>query len=68
MVPELKGDAIKKNNRKIDNEDRRNIETQTNEKDSHNLAETEVGKIMQIEEIEADPGEKKDDQYNQQPE
>jgi hypothetical protein len=38
MEPELKGDTVKKDNRKIYNEDRRNIKTQTNEKDPHHLA------------------------------
>ena len=49
MVPELKGDAVKKDNRKIDNKDRRNIETQANKEDPHHLAEAEIGKIVQIE-------------------
>ena len=61
MIPELKGDTVKKDNREIDNEDRRNIETQANKKDPHHLTETEVGKILLIEEVETDPGKKKDD-------
>jgi hypothetical protein len=68
MISEPEGDAIKKKNRKVDNEDCSDIETQTNEENPHHLTETEIGKILQIEEIETNPGKKKEKQYNQQPE
>ena len=65
MISEPEGDAVEKDNGKIDNEDRSDIETQADEEYPHNLAETEIGKILQIEEIEANPGKKKEEQHNQ---
>ena len=65
MISEFKRDAVKKDNGKIEDEDRWNIEAQANEEYPYHLAETEIGKIMQVKQIEADPGKKKEDQNNQ---
>jgi hypothetical protein len=55
VISESEGDGVKKDNGKIDNEDRCDIKTQANEEYPHQFAGTEIGKILQIEEIEANP-------------
>jgi hypothetical protein len=65
VIPEFKRDAEEKENRQVNDENCRNIEPETNQKQPHQFAGAQGGEVMKIKEVKADPGKKKEQQNYQ---